>query len=76
MKPHTGEILESILYRGELERSDVVKILGTTSRQARRITSALLNKGILVSKGIRAPFKLSFPATLATRWMPGLFPDK
>jgi hypothetical protein len=25
---------------------------------------------------VRAPLRLVFPATLASRWMPGLFPEK
>jgi len=45
-------------------------------RQARRIVSALLEKGVLVSDSSRSPLRLTFPAALASRWMPGLFPDQ
>jgi len=31
---------------------------------------------VLVSDSARAPLRLVFPATLASRWMPGLFPEK
>ena len=72
----SGVILEAILYRGELARGDVADILGTGDRNARRVTSVLLEKGVLSSASTRAPLLLSFPATLASRWMPGLFPDK
>jgi len=47
---------------------------GEGERQARRIVSALVDKGVLVSDNPRAPLRLAFPATLASRWMPGMFP--
>jgi hypothetical protein len=71
-----GQVLEAVLFRGELPRSDVPALLNTGDRQARRIVSALLDRGVLASESARAPFTLAFPATLAPRWMPGLFPEK
>ena len=71
----SGRILEAILYRGELPRADAAGIVGAGDRQARRIVSALLGHGVLTSRGPRAPLRLTFPAALAWRWMPGLFPD-
>lgn len=68
-------ILEAILYRGELSRGDVSDLLGTGDRQARRVASSLLDRGVLVSDSTRAPLRLAFPAALASRWMPGLFPE-
>ena len=76
LPPKAGLILEAILYRGELPRGEADTWLGTGERQARRIVSALLDKGVLVSESTRAPLRLAFPATLAARWMPGLFPEK
>jgi Fic family protein len=72
----SGSILEAVLYRGELPRQDVDTVVGTGERQARRIVSSLLSQGVLESDGPRAPLRLTFPATLAHRWMPGLFPEK
>ena len=72
----SGSILEAVLYRGELPRGDAGTVVGTGERQARRIVSALVDKGVLVSKSSRAPLRLTFPAALAWRWMPGLFPEK
>ncbi len=72
----SGSILEAVLYRGELPRGDADTVVGTGERQARRIVSALVDKGVLVSKSSRAPLRLTFPAALASRWMPGLFPEK
>ena len=76
LPPKSGAVLEAILYRGDLPRGDVPGLLGTTERSARRVTSALLERGVLTSESSRAPLYLAFPAALASRWMPGLFPDK
>lgn len=70
----SGAVLEAILFRGELPRADVTTLLQTSERSARRVTSALLDAEILTSESPRAPLHLAFPARLASRWMPGLFP--
>lgn len=72
---NAGIILEAVLYRGELQRSDVANLIGLSDRQGRRVVSSLVERGVLVSKSDRAPLYLSFPAELASRWMPGLFPE-
>ncbi len=69
-------VLEVLLYRGSLPRGDVADVVGAGDRQARRIVSALAEYGVIVSESSRAPLKLAFPAKLASRWMPGLFPEK
>ncbi len=76
LPPKSGAILEAVLYRGELPRGDAAGVLGTGDRQARRVVSALIERGVLVSESSRAPLRLAFPAALASRWMPGLFPDR
>ena len=75
LPPKSGIVLEAVLFRGELPRGDVAAILGTMGRQARRVTSVLLEYEILVSESSRAPLRLAFPAKLASRWLPGLFPE-
>lgn len=72
----SGKVLEAVLYRGELPRGDAAALLATGERQARRIVAALIEKSVLTSKSARAPLHLAFPATLAPRWMPGLFPEQ
>lgn len=69
-------IFEALLYRGELPRADVAGLLGVVDRQARRVTSALIDRGVIASDGARAPLRLAFPSALAGRWMPGLFPEQ
>ncbi len=76
LPPRSGAILEAVLFRGELPRSEAAAIVGTGDRQARRVVSALLEQGVLISASTRAPLRLAFPATLASRWMPGLFPEQ
>ena len=75
LPPKSGAVMEAALFRGELPRGDVAAILGTMQRQARRVTSALLAREALVSESSRAPLRLAFPARLASRWLPGLFPE-
>ncbi len=76
LPPKSDEILQAVLYRSELPRADAPGIVGTGERQARRIVSALLDQNILISDSTRAPLRLAFPAALAPRWMPGLFPER
>jgi Fic family protein len=71
-----GIILEAILYRGGLPRGEVAGILGASDRHARRVVARLSEHGVITSASTRAPLRLTFPAKLAPRWMPGLFPEK
>ena len=75
LPPKAGNVLQAVLYRGELPRADVPALLGTGPRQASRVVSALIGRGALTAESTRAPLRLAFPATLASRWMPGLFPE-
>jgi hypothetical protein len=72
----SDSILEAALYRGELARADVAGIVGTGERQGRRVVAALMEKGVLASESSRAPLRLALPAALASRLMPGLFPEQ
>ena len=76
LPPKSGNILEAVLYRGELPRADAASAVGASERHARRIVSALVERGVLAADRARAPLRLVFPAALAARWMPGLFPEK
>ena len=69
-------VMEAVLYRGEIPRGDVGRLLGVTDRQSRRITSSLLKAEVLISDSDRMPLRLAFPARLASYWMPGLFPEQ
>ena len=75
LPPKSRQVLEAILYRGQLTRGEIPGLLGTSERHARRITLALVDHGVLTSESTRAPLRLTFSARLASRWMPGLFPE-
>jgi hypothetical protein len=55
----SGSILKAILYRGELPSGEADSIVGTGPRQARRIVSALVERGVLESENPRAPLHLT-----------------
>ena len=76
LAPHSDEILEALLYRGELRRGEVQGILHTSERSAQRAVTTLVKRGVIVSDSSRAPLRIAFPASLAARWMPELFPEK
>ncbi len=72
----SGLILEAILYRGELPRGDTAELLGSSSRTASRVVSGLIDHEVVTSESSKASLHIHFPAKLAPRWMPGLFPEQ
>jgi len=76
LPPNSGAVLEAILYRGTLPRGELAGLLSVGERQARRVSAALIEAGIVTSETSRADLRLAFPARLAERWMPGLFPAR
>ena len=75
--PHGSEaVLEAVLFRDEVPRGDVPAILGASERQARRVTSARIERSALVPTRHRAPLRLAFPAPLSPDWLPGPFPAR
>lgn len=76
LPPQSGIVMRDVFYRGELPRGEIPRLLGSSPRHARRVTSALLKREVLASRSTRAPLRLAFPAELAHRWLPGLFPEK
>lgn len=69
-------LLEAILYRGALPRGEVPERIGTSERTANRVVAGLVEHGVLTSETPKAPLRVTFPARLASRWMPGLFPEQ
>lgn len=76
LAPQALPLLDALIFRGELPRGEVAGLVGTGDRQARRILGQLQKHDVIASDSSRAPLRLKFPATLAGRWMPALFPDK
>ncbi|WP_405226775.1 Fic family protein [Lentisalinibacter sediminis] len=71
-----GPLLEAILYCGELPRGEVPERIGTSERTANRVVAGLTRHGVITSQSPRSPLRVAFPARLASRWMPGLFPEQ
>ncbi|HCY98452.1 MAG: cell filamentation protein Fic [Rhodobacterales bacterium RIFCSPHIGHO2_02_FULL_62_130] len=69
-------VMREALLAGEVERGALPALLGVSDRQTRKVTAELLAVGALKSDTQRAPLRLSFPARLASDWMPGLFPER
>lgn len=65
-----------MLYSGQLQRTEIKEILNTGDRNAQRATSMLLNQGIFISLSTKASLKITFPAKLASRWMPWIFSEQ
>jgi Fic family protein len=76
LMPKTALLLDALLYRGEIPRGELAGILDVGDRHARRIAATLAEKDVITSDGPYGPIRLAFPAALASRWMPGLFPEK
>lgn len=66
--------LDAILFKGALPRGEVAAVIGQSERTARNVTTALSKEGIIFSPGPRDDWQIAFPAKLAPRLMPGLFP--
>lgn len=71
----SSRVLDAILFRGSLPKSEVADVLGQSARSARDATSALSKEGIITTSGVRADWQIAFPAKLAPRIAPGLFPE-
>lgn len=71
-----GRLLAAILFQGAVARADVPGIIDKSERSARDLTKALSRTGIIASDTAKGPWRLAFPAALAPRLTPGLFPDR
>lgn len=67
-------VLREAVMSGEVERSKVPALTGFEERTARNVTSALVERGMLTAASHRAPLRLAFPADVAERWFPNLYP--
>jgi hypothetical protein len=70
-----SRVLDAILFRGSLPRAEVAGVMNQSDRAGNYVTKALSKHGVITSSGARADWHIAFPAKLAPRLMPGLFPD-
>lgn len=67
-------VLREAVVNGEVERSMIPSLTGYEERGARNVTAALVDRHILAASSHRAPLRLAFPADVAERWFPNLYP--
>ena len=67
-------VLREAVASGEVERSRIPSLTNHEERSARNVTAALVERGMLTAASHRAPLRLAFPADVAERWFPNLYP--
>lgn len=72
---HADHVIGAILNRPQTPRGDIPELIRLSDRHTRRLVASLLQCGVLSTTSPRGPLRLAFPAALASRWLPGLFPD-
>jgi Fic family protein len=71
----SGAVLREALLAGTVVRGDVARLTGTSDRTARRVTSKLLERKLLVSDSHKAQLRLGIPLEVVERWFPRLYPE-
>ena len=67
-------LLREAFLAGELARGNAASLTGYQERRGRQILAKLLECGLLISQGPRAPVRLGFPIDVVERWFPNLYP--
>lgn len=67
-------VLREAVMSGEVARSKIPTLTGYEERGARNVTAGLVERGLLTAVTHRAPLRLAFPADVAERWFPNLYP--
>lgn len=67
-------VLREAVMSGEVERAKIPALTGYEERGARNVTAGLVERGMLTAPTHRAPLRLAFPADVAERWFPNLYP--
>jgi hypothetical protein len=62
-----------VFMRGAIPRGMAVEILNMSERSARRIVSALIEKGLLQSQSHRAPLTIGLPIDVLPYYFPDLY---
>ena len=67
-------VLREAVLAGEVERAKIPGLTGYEERAARNVTAKLVDRGMLTATSHRAALRLAFPADVAERWFPNLYP--
>jgi Fic family protein len=73
--PGSFAILKAVFLEGEIRRGQVAALTGYQERQGRSVLKRLLEVGLLVTDGPKAPVRLGFPVVAAEQWFPRLWMD-
>jgi Fic family protein len=68
------DLLREAVHEGDFERGRASAITGLSERHARRVLALLVERRLLKSDGPKLPVRLNFPADIAERWFPALYP--
>ena len=68
------ELVREALLSGEFVRGRAPAVTGYEERQARKVLSGLVEKGLLKSDGPKTPVRLGFPVEIVERWFPAVYP--
>jgi Fic family protein len=69
----SSKLLRAVFMRGALPRGEAAGILNMSDRNARRIVSTLLQKGLLQSPTHRAPLTIGLPVKVLPYYFPDLY---
>lgn len=72
-RPEATRLLRTMLAQGPIRREEVEELTRLSDRTARRMVSALVEEGFIVSATSRAPLALRIPAHAAPYVFPGLY---
>jgi len=72
--PRVFLLLREVLLRGEVERGEAARIVGTRERKARKILALAVQAGLLKSDSPKRPVRLALPSKVLDTYFPRLFP--
>lgn len=73
LRIEAAKLLRAVFMRGAIPRGMAVEILNMSERSARRIVSALIEKGLLQSQSHRAPLTIGLPIDVLPYYFPDLY---
>jgi Fic family protein len=73
LRSEAAKVLRAVFMRGAVPRGMAVEILNMSERSARRIVSALIEKGLLRSQSHRAPLTIGLPIEVLPYYFPDLY---
>jgi Fic family protein len=76
MKVEAAYMLFEALTRGEVPRSDMIRVSGLAERTGRQVLSQLLDDGLLSSKMPKGPVRLALPTHFAGYLFQNLYPSQ